>query len=140
MKYFKKIAVHILIAFLILLPVILKASTSGGGNTAGGSGTQVKVTLTNPLKCNSNQGDCDTILGLITTILNNVIMPIAAVFCVLWIIYAGFKYVTAQGNPKKVEDAHQTLLWALVGTGILLGAAAISQVVQTTVQSLTNTN
>lgn len=65
-------------------------------------------------------------------------MPIAAVAAVVYIIWAGFSYVMAQGNPKEIEAAHQRLLWALVGTGILLGAAAISKVVENTVRGLTN--
>jgi hypothetical protein len=65
-------------------------------------------------------------------------MPIGAVLCVMWIIYAGFKYVTAQGNEKKVSEAHKTLLWALVGTGVLLGAAGISRVIENTVRSVVN--
>ena len=63
-------------------------------------------------------------------------MPIAAVAVVVWIIWAGFQYVLAQGNPKKVEEAHQRLLWSLVGAGILLGAAGISSVVQNTINAL----
>ena len=83
----------------------------------------------------SPTGDKD-LMSLITKILNNILMPIAAVFVTIWIIYAGFKYVVAQGNPAKVSEAHKTLLWSLIGAGILLGAAGISKVVETTIKAL----
>ena len=63
-------------------------------------------------------------------------MPIAAVAVVCYIIWAGFMYVVAQGNEKKIKEAHDRLLWALIGAGILLGASAISQVVVTTINSI----
>ncbi len=63
-------------------------------------------------------------------------MPIAAVGVVIFIIYAGFMFVVAQGNEAKITAAKSRLLWALVGAGILLGAVGISQVVQNTVDKL----
>jgi len=131
-KFFKVI----FLSALVLIPVFSYADkhTSGGGipNPSGGN-TTIGVRITNPVNC----GDNCTIMTLITLILNNVIMPIAAVAVVLWIIWAGFNFVTAQGNPKKIEEAKQRLLWSLVGAGILLGAAAIAEVVARTVKSLT---
>ena len=115
--------------FIVILftPIFIYAEGENNPPGAGGSGR-----ITNPL----NTGD--SLSGLITAILNNIVMPIGAVLCVVWIIYAGFLYVTAQGNPKAIEKAHSTLLWALVGTGILLGAAGISKVVENTVKSIIN--
>ena len=91
------------------------------------------IRISNPFNC-GGQSNC-TLLTLITSILNNIIMPIAAVACVVWLILAGFKYVQARGNPTKVSEAHQNLLWALIGVGVILGAAGISAVLQSTVTS-----
>jgi hypothetical protein len=55
----------------------------------------------------------------------------------LYIIYAGFTFVTAQGNPGEIQKAKQRLLWALIGAAILLGAAGIAEVVKTTVNQVT---
>ncbi len=125
--------VGIFLSGLLLIPAFVGADP-GAGAIENPKETKIEVRLTNPLDC----GDDCTIMTLITMILNNVVMPIAAVAVVLWIIWAGFSFVTAQGNPKKIEEAKQRLLWSLVGAGILLGAAAISEVVQRTVDSLTN--
>ena len=65
-------------------------------------------------------------------------MPVAAVAVVIWIIWAGFQYLLAQGKPEALKKAHSQLLWSLIGAGVLLGAAAISKVVETTITGLTN--
>lgn len=77
-----------------------------------------------------------SLLQVLNTLLRDVIMPIAAIAVVMYIIWAGFSFVTAQGNPKKIGEAQQRLLWALIGAGILLGAAGISLVVERTVRAL----
>ncbi len=126
------------LAVMILAPIATFAQNDGGGlpgsgNTGGGlpAGGQ-QITIPNPLNCGSS---C-TLIDFITTILNTIIMPLAGVAAVVFIIWAGFNYVLAQGNPAKLKEAHQRLLWALIGTGVLLGSAAISQVIQATVKAL----
>ncbi len=77
-----------------------------------------------------------SIMGIIKALLENAIMPIAAVLVVMYIIYAGFTFVTAQGNPTKIKEAKARLLWSLVGAGVLLGAVAISSAVCTTLKAI----
>lgn len=115
----KKISIHVLLISLFILPVFVFADN-----------TSIPIRITNPFKGG------DSLSELITTVLNNVVMPIAAVVVVIWIVWAGFTFVMAQGNPKKIEEAQQRLLWSLIGAGILLGAAGISAVVQNTVGAL----
>lgn len=119
MKIFKKISIQLLLISLLIIPVFIHADT-----------TQVSIDIKNPF----NGGN--DLMSLITAILNKIVMPIAAVAVVIWIIWAGFSYVIAQGKPEAIKKAHQRLLWSLVGAGILLGAAAISAVVQSTVGAL----
>lgn len=56
---------------------------------------------------------------------------------VLMIVYTGFLFVRAQGNPGKIEEARRALLWTLVGGLVVLGAYAIAMVVKDTVDSIT---
>jgi len=63
----------------------------------------IKIGIQNPFNC-GGQPDC-TIMTLIVAILEKIVMPIAAVGVVMWIVYAGFTFVTAQGVPKKIEEA-----------------------------------
>lgn len=90
-----------------------------------------KIVIKNPLKVGN------TVMDVIVAILNNIVLPIGAVLVVLYIIYAGFTFVTAQGKPKEIEEAKKRLLWSLIGALILLGAVAISKVVCTTIVNIT---
>ncbi|HHX99558.1 TPA: hypothetical protein GX533_02700 [Candidatus Dojkabacteria bacterium] len=40
---------------------------------------------------------------------------IAALVCVVMLIFAGYSYITASGNEEKVQKATKTLTWAIVG-------------------------
>ena len=66
----------------------------------------------------------------------NVMIQIGVPLAVLAIIYAGFKYVTAFGDEKKVSEAHQMLLWSAVGSAVLLGAKVIITAIEGTVRQL----
>lgn len=134
MKTFKKISIHFILLIILIVPFFVHGQgsnsvTSGSGSNSviPPSSSDTNIRIPNPTNAGS------TLMELLTALLNNVVMPVAAVAVVIWIVWAGFTYVTAQGNPKKVEEAHQRLLWSLVGAGILLGAAGISAVVQSTI-------
>jgi len=124
-KYTKYLLASFILFFSITLPFVAVAS-----------GLDQPIGITNPFNC-GGASNC-TLLTLITSILNGIIMPIAAVACVFWVILAGFKYVQAKGNPAKVQEAHQNLLWALIGVGVILAATGISAVLQATVKSFLN--
>ncbi|MBI2056502.1 MAG: hypothetical protein HYT37_03960 [Candidatus Sungbacteria bacterium] len=53
-----------------------------------------------------------------------IVIPIA----ILLVVYIGFKFVasSARGNMKGVEEARKTLLWTLIGTAVIVGAAALA--------------
>jgi type IV secretory pathway VirB2 component (pilin) len=131
-KQIKIILANLIVLSIFIFPLVTLAQ--GTVTPPPPPGTTGQITINNPAKCGAS---CDTLMGLLVAILNNIVMPIAAVAVVMWIIWAGFSYLTAQGNPKKVEEAHKRLLWSLIGAGILLGAAAIAKVVETTVTALT---
>jgi hypothetical protein len=107
-------------------------SGSGGMSGSGGAGSQngggSGIQLQNPLKSTS-------LMGLLNTILD-VIMVFAVPLIVFFIIYAGFMYVTAQGNPGKIETANRALLYAVIGGVIILGAKVLLAVISGTVDSL----
>ena len=60
---------------------------------------------------------------------------IATPIIVLYIIYAGFLYVTARGNAQQVEQATRALTYAIIGGVIVLGAVAMSQILANVVAS-----
>ncbi len=65
-----------------------------------------------------------------------IIIQIGFPVVVLAIIYCGFLFVRAQGNESKLEEAKQALLYTVIGAAIVLGAFAISQIVESTVAGL----
>ena len=64
-------------------------------------------------------------------------VQIGTIVGTLAIIYAGFLYATAQGDEEKLNKAKNTLLWAAVGTAILIGAQVIIAAVSSTVGGIT---
>jgi len=88
----------------------------------------VNLTDFNPI----NQTD---IYGLISAVLSFVV-KIGAVVVVFFIIYAGFQFVTAQGNEEKITTARKSFMWTIIGALILLGAMTLSGVVCNTANQL----
>jgi hypothetical protein len=111
-------------------------TTTGSGNapvtTTTGSGNAgcTDGTLCNPLKVNSIEQLVLTIIDVILVFLLPVI--------ILYIMYAGYLFVTAQGNPGEITRARNALLTALIGGVIVLGARAILDVVKGTINAVTN--
>lgn len=84
--------------------------------------------ITNPLRA-------DSITGLIADILDAVLI-LAVPVIVLFIIYAGFLFVTAGGDEQQIETAKTTALYTLIGAAIILGAELISNVLAQTAANL----
>lgn len=75
-----------------------------------------------------------TIEGLLVAILN-IFIIIATPIIVLFIIYAGFLYVTAQGNTQQVQQATRALTYAIIGAILVLGSVALAQIIENVVGS-----
>jgi hypothetical protein len=81
--------------------------------------------LQNPLQFGSIQDFLKALLGAL--------MYLGLPLIALIIIYAGFMFVTAQGNPGKIEKAKMNIFYVLIGTGIFLGAWALTGIVANTI-------
>ena len=84
--------------------------------------TTNSVRLNNPLRVTS-------ITGLLEALLSIVIV-LATPIIVFFIIYSGFLYVTAQGNPEQIKQASRSLTYAIIGGVIIIGAMAIATIVK----------
>jgi type IV secretory pathway VirB2 component (pilin) len=89
------------------------------------------ICIPNPLRSGTN-----TLYDFIKTIINDVILPVGGVIAVIYIIYAGFLLVTARGDEKKLSDGKRAFFYAAIGTLILLGAWAIAQAIEGTINQL----
>lgn len=101
--------------------------TQSGGTGSVSSGSN--VTLINPLK---GGGNVESFLQSILAI----VIRIGAIIVILMLVYVGYLFVIAQGEPGKISEARQMLLWTVVGALILLGSQAIAVGIKATVQAL----
>lgn len=59
-----------------------------------------------------------------------VLIIIATPIVIMFIVYAGFLYVTAQGNAQQVQQATRALTYAIIGGVIIIGAVAIAGIIE----------
>jgi len=101
MKNNKKILKFYLLIFLLILPIIVSAQST----------TAIDVK------------------AIIERFLNFVVWPIFAGASILSFIWAGFLYLTAQGEPSKISQATKAVIWGSLGITIgLVGFSAIELV------------
>lgn len=62
---------------------------------------------------------------LIALALLDMALRLAGIVAVIFILYAGFQYVTSDGQPEKTKDAQTTIINALIGLTIAIFAAAV---------------
>lgn len=79
----------------------------------------------NPL----DPGKFPTITDLIVAIMNVAII-IATPIVIFYLIFAGFKYVVARGNPEKVQEASRALLYGVIGGVVILASVAILTIIK----------
>lgn len=121
-KYIKRI--YVVIA-LIATQLYFRDVSAGGGTTGPSTG----VVFNNPIS------GIKDIYALIYAILDFVAKA-GSIVVIVMIIYSGFLFVKAQGNPGEIEKAKSTFLWSVVGAIILLGAKALALVVCNTANGL----
>ncbi len=92
-----------------------------------------KPLFTPPLG-NGTEGGTD-----LRTILFNVIDVVQTLLIMattLYLIYAGFMFVTAKGDPGKLKKAKDGLLWGLVGAALILCAEVLAYGIGDTVKEV----
>lgn len=58
------------------------------------------------------------------------LMPFFEILLVFYWVLVGYNFLTAQGNVEKIKSARQNLIWAAVGTAIVVGAEIILRVLR----------
>lgn len=64
----------------------------------------------------------------------NVVIVISTPIVVFFLIYSGFMFVTAQGNPEKLEAAKKSIVYSIIGGVIIIGSVAITAIVSNTIK------
>lgn len=85
------------------------------------------------IKVSGNKLSNDTLPTLsateiVTNILNTAYF-LAGIVAVGMIIFAGIKYLTANGEPSKAKEAMDTIIFSVVGLIIVIAAFAITKFV-----------
>jgi hypothetical protein len=99
------------------------------GPASDGGISDINFSIPNPVRGFDNLPD------LIVALLE-IVMLIATPIIAIMLIYTGYLFVTAKGDIKKVGEARDTLLYAVIGAAIILGAEIIAKAIQGTVSSL----
>lgn len=55
----------------------------------------------------------------------NYVLVIVGVVALAYLVYGGFLYITAQGDGKKIEQAKNTIIYAVIGIVVIGIAAAV---------------
>lgn len=87
--------------------------------------------LRNPLEA---RGITD-MTGLLRVVLS-AFMAIMFPITVLFIVYTGFLFLTAQGNPAKILEARRYLIYTIIGAILILGSYALSTAIRATVNNI----
>ncbi|HUO50255.1 MAG TPA: hypothetical protein VMU25_01665 [Candidatus Paceibacterota bacterium] len=87
--------------------------------------------LNNPTKFN----DIPSFLAAFLKAVVQICLPILT----LWIVYAGFLFVVARGNPGKLADAKRNLVYVLIGAFFVLGAWMLATLLGATVSNVVGT-
>ena len=82
-------------------------------------------TINSPLA----SSDIDVLLGQ----LMKIVVQVGGVLVVLFIIYSGFKFVTARDSEPERKKAREIFYATIIGGGILLGADIIANIIIETV-------
>ncbi len=115
--FIKNLQKYFLIFTFLLLPLV---SLADGTQPSGGT-----TTLKNPL-------EYETINEFLKAIVEGV-LKLGIPIIVLAIIYSGFLFVTALGNPTKLEKAKEAFLYTVIGAAILLGSWGLAQLISETI-------
>lgn len=131
-------------ALIVVLPVLLMLSlcsipvqifaqedpvgTTPPASPVGTTPPDISFHIDNPLKY-------DTLDKFITAIMGLVLQIMTPVIAIL-IIWTGFLFVKARGNPVEITKAKQAFLWVIIGAAIMLGAFVLKSAIEGTVDQL----
>ncbi|OGL72580.1 hypothetical protein A3C96_02565 [Candidatus Uhrbacteria bacterium RIFCSPHIGHO2_02_FULL_60_10] len=115
----KSIIPKIIAGALAFVPTaVLAQNTTTGGFTGARNGMR---NLSQKIGINTTTNLTDMVGNLIGAVLG-----LLGLILVLFIIYAGYLWMTAQGDPKKVDEAKAIIKNCIIGLVIIAAAFAIS--------------
>lgn len=77
-------------------------------------------------------GDGSSLPAFVQSLLG-IIIRAGIPIVVLALVYTGFRFVLARGNPVKISEAKHLLLWTVIGSAVVLGAWTIATILTNTI-------
>ena len=119
MKFLKeKPAVIFFVLLFVILPVFSFAVDD----------VTITTKIDNPLSA-------DTLFCFLKDVLD-VFLTVGIIIAVLFMVYAGFLFVTARGDTAQLTTAKKAFLGAVIGTAIIMGVWVIAQAIVGTVNAI----
>ena len=128
MSFFKHTLV-VLSTVVFFVPILVSAQPFVSEPDYFVSEPSDSVRLANPL------GDIDSFPKLIKAVLDAAFiigLPIA----VLFIVFAGLRFVWARGNESKLTSAKNNLLYTVIGIAVFFGAWTLATIIESTIAAL----
>ncbi len=97
---------------------------SGGGTPGDGSGGSGGSSAINPIRL-SNLGSLEAVLKKIIDLL----LDFAGFVALVAIIFGGYQYLTSAGNEDKATAGRRTLIYAVIGLGLIILSMQVVQYV-----------
>ncbi len=134
-KYIVILSIFITLLFIATIPV--SAHVKGTPTKTDGTvkGTPTTNPVADPEKLDDPLGEGVSLEGLLLKLFDIILyvgVPVVAFF----LIWSGFMFITAQGNPEKLTIARSRLLYTIIGAVLLLGAWTISQAIKGTLEDI----
>ncbi len=119
MNFVKKYLPHLIATIFLFVPFIVLAQAGPSGPT-----------IQNPL------GAGNTSVEAVIQKIMSIVAVLGGIVVVFFIIYSGFKFVTAGDSDSDRTKAKDTFFATIIGAAILLGAGIIATIVVNTVNGL----
>jgi hypothetical protein len=103
-------------------------NTNNAANNSGGSNNEAAGEFVNPIRANT--------FGKLVVGVANLVTQIAVPIVVIFLMYAGFLFVSARGNQQQLTKAKETFYWTIVGALIVVGANFFARATVNFAQSL----
>lgn len=130
-KYLKTSKVSIFISSVFVLFFVFVSYSYVFADQETNSNTiKLETRINNPL------GNSFSDLPSFINTLVDVALVIGIPLITLAIIYSGFLFVSAQGNPKELETAKKNFTYTIIGAALLLGALVIANAIKDTITSI----
>lgn len=117
-KYSAFITSFLIIGIIFAIPLLTLADSANEG---------LNIKFEPPVKFNSFE---DLLKGALDVLLQ-ISIPVIAGF----IVWSGFLFLKAQGNPSELEKARKTLLFTIAGAGVIFGSWVIAKLIVATVKA-----